>query len=115
VVLVSFRRGCGDGGLQWPPVPCPEANSVVQVRFRHLGTGPPPPPSASEMCQVVHVGRRVDYSTAAFERTRQQLTAVLSEHFTPRATRPEDPDLESGGGERVMRDLLPRFEARRSS
>jgi hypothetical protein len=28
VVLVSFRPG---GGLERPPVPCPEANSIIQV------------------------------------------------------------------------------------
>jgi hypothetical protein len=104
VVLVSFRhRG---GSLHRPPVPCPEANSVVQVGLEHprhrLNTTTERLPDVS---QVMHVGRRLDYTSAAFERTRQQLVAALSEPFQPRATRPEDPDPAPGAGEMVLRDF----------
>jgi hypothetical protein len=108
VVLVSFRRGSGGGGLRWPPVPCPEANSVVQVRSGHpsdrLSTTTERLPVVS-LSQVMHVGRRLEVSSPAFKRARLQLMAALSEHFKARTTRPQDPASAPGGGERVIRDF----------
>jgi hypothetical protein len=43
VVLVSFCPGGGELQLQWPPVPCPEANSVIQVRSGQASQPPASP------------------------------------------------------------------------